>query len=544
MDHQRRRRGRTALLLILLLYGLYAGAFILRTSFVVDGVRRFCLLDDAMISMRYARNLAEGHGPVWNPGEEAVEGITNPLWTGTMAMLHLTGAPESKVSLLVQISSAVFLLANLVLVFKIARFLCRDSLAAAIAATVLTAFYYPLNKWALQGMEVGAAALLVTAAVWMAIRTLDRRRFSVGLYVVLAVGVLLRMDLLIPGGILCGLLAWIDREHRRRHCLAGFLALGVALAGQTLFRFFYYGDLLPNTYYLKMTGYPALLRICRGLIVLADFVWNLNWMLFLLPAALLIVRRDRYVVLLLAVFGGQLAYSAYVGGDAWEEWGGANRYVAVAMPLFFVLLCVAMETIVDRLSAVSAEISRRRGEAVRRPLMQRGYLTAGFVLLCLISFNTLKGPHGLRQCALVETSMHVEDHREMLRRSEVLRHITAPDAQVGVTWAGIMPYFADRVMIDFSGKNDKHIARLPMHQASHPSDRFAYFHPGHLKWDYGYSIGELQPDVVLQAGYPPGEAKPFLDGAYREVMLAGCRYYLRKGSPRIDWEGVAELGSR
>ncbi len=36
--------------------------------------------DDAFISFRYARNLVEGHGLVFNPGEY-VEGYTNPLWT-------------------------------------------------------------------------------------------------------------------------------------------------------------------------------------------------------------------------------------------------------------------------------------------------------------------------------------------------------------------------------------------------------------------------------------------------------------------------------
>ena len=35
------------------------------------------LLDDAFISFRYARNLVEGHGLVYNPGER-VEGYTNP----------------------------------------------------------------------------------------------------------------------------------------------------------------------------------------------------------------------------------------------------------------------------------------------------------------------------------------------------------------------------------------------------------------------------------------------------------------------------------
>jgi hypothetical protein len=55
--------------------GLYV-AHSLSASLLIDGVRWFWLDDDQMISMRYARNLAEGNGLVWNLGER-VEGYTN-----------------------------------------------------------------------------------------------------------------------------------------------------------------------------------------------------------------------------------------------------------------------------------------------------------------------------------------------------------------------------------------------------------------------------------------------------------------------------------
>lgn len=38
------------------------------------------LVDDAYIPMTYARNLVEGHGIVFYPGGERVEGFTSPLW--------------------------------------------------------------------------------------------------------------------------------------------------------------------------------------------------------------------------------------------------------------------------------------------------------------------------------------------------------------------------------------------------------------------------------------------------------------------------------
>ena len=44
------------------------------------------LTDDAFISFRYARNLLEGHGLVFNPGER-VEGYSNFLWVLELAAL-------------------------------------------------------------------------------------------------------------------------------------------------------------------------------------------------------------------------------------------------------------------------------------------------------------------------------------------------------------------------------------------------------------------------------------------------------------------------
>src|SRR2546423_9171815 len=85
----------------LLASAAFSAAFIARTAFVVNGEVFFSLFDDAMISMRYGRNLAEGHGLVWNPGQAPVEGYTNLLWTLWMAVLHLFHPAASKASLLV-----------------------------------------------------------------------------------------------------------------------------------------------------------------------------------------------------------------------------------------------------------------------------------------------------------------------------------------------------------------------------------------------------------------------------------------------------------
>ena len=82
--------------LLLVISAVYMGVYIYKTSFISAGTRYFVLFDDAMISMRYAKNLAEGHGLVWNPGGTPVEGYTNPLWVVFMAFFHLFPSPLPK----------------------------------------------------------------------------------------------------------------------------------------------------------------------------------------------------------------------------------------------------------------------------------------------------------------------------------------------------------------------------------------------------------------------------------------------------------------
>lgn len=61
---------------------------------VARAMQLACLSDDGFISFRYAQNLAEGRGLVYNAGEY-VEGYTNLLWTLALAgFMRLGAQPE------------------------------------------------------------------------------------------------------------------------------------------------------------------------------------------------------------------------------------------------------------------------------------------------------------------------------------------------------------------------------------------------------------------------------------------------------------------
>ena len=85
--------------------------FIARSAFNVHGKLYFTLIDDAMISMRYAQHLAQGYGLVWNIGEKPIQGFTSPAWMLLMAVPHLLRVPSSYTSLPVMVASGLILLA-------------------------------------------------------------------------------------------------------------------------------------------------------------------------------------------------------------------------------------------------------------------------------------------------------------------------------------------------------------------------------------------------------------------------------------------------
>ena len=280
------------LVLMSLGYCLYAGLFICQTSFVIDGQRYFSLFDDSMISMRYAKNLAHGDGIVWNPGGQRVEGYTNPLWMLYMAAIHLLPIAPTKISLAIQITSAMLLLVNLLVIKKIAELVSNGSVFTTLVALIFTATYLPLNNWALQGMEVGLLACLISMSAWIALRSLESTAVSPGLYLLLGLGTLVRPDMVVPFLAILLFLLIAQPQHRLRKVLIGGSTLALFLIAQTAFRWFYYGDILPNTYYLKMTGYPFSLRIGRGLWVFLDFIFRMRLAVLVIPLFFVLARRQ------------------------------------------------------------------------------------------------------------------------------------------------------------------------------------------------------------------------------------------------------------
>ena len=389
-------------------------------------------------------------------------------------------------------------------------------------------------------MEVGALALMVTVSAYCAVASIKTGRFSPLPYLILALAMFVRPDMGVSFVALLGFMSIKDRPKRQRHLAYGIGFLMAAVIGQTIFRFAYYGEMLPNSYYLKVTGFPVLFRLTRGLYVALVFVWRTNWIFFVIPVVFVWLWRNRLVMLLGTLFVAQVAYSIYVGGDAWESWGGSNRYICIAMPCFFVALFCSVEAIGgllrERFLIGKLALSEHQAQRNSR------HIGVAFLVLSLVSFNAIYGPAAVTEALLLKPTLHVDDNQRMVERAILVSSITRPEASIAVVWDGAIPYFSDRPTVSILGKNDKRIARLSMRGAPGVKQLVA-FYPGHLKWDYAYSIGQRRPDLVVQLWQSPEEAAPYLTREYMAIKVGGFTFNLLRGSPNILWDRVWNLAT-
>lgn len=555
------------LVMALCAQALFGAAFIARSAFTIHGQRYFSLFDDAMISMRYARNFTKGFGLVWNPGEVPVEGYSNFLWTSWMAALH-TVAPEATVSLLVMLTGLACLMANVVVTWAIARAVAPDRPVVWAVATMAVAVCYPLDYWTLRGMEVGLAVLCVDGAVLAAIAPERLGPWQTPILATCLLALpLIRDDGMVPAAIVGAyqLVGARRSGHTRRGWIV-FAAPFVAGGAHELFRHAYYGEWVPNTYLLKVSGVPLPARLGRGLTVFGAVVLRNLWALLLLASLARPVARRRLLLTLVAA--AMCLYSISVGGDAWEWFEYPNRYLTTVLPLMIVLAACGIDTLARSLSArerwALAALSAAAALALayhtdpeRALLRSIFYVAAGVgcvalrlvmgrangdgarpsaftmatVFLAALLVGTVSGPGTFDW--IRHRGQHVDDDATMTKLGIALRTRVDPRTTIATAWAGAVPYFSDLQTVDLLGKNDRYIARLPSREP---------FIPGHNKWDYSYSLGQRRPDIIVPPLWQPTpEDRDYI--AAQGYVEGPAGVYVRRGSALVHADTLAALGS-
>ncbi|MEC4722909.1 hypothetical protein RY831_27500 [Noviherbaspirillum sp. CPCC 100848] len=407
--------------------------------------------DDAYISYRYALNFFKGAGLVFNPGEY-VEGYSNFLY-----VLLVTPALLVSQDFIYPFSMALNILLFMIAALLFHGFLSRSlGRRMAIAGTALLA----INPFIWANAATGLETMLVLVSILLAwilaeryLRTESRRDLHL-LIAALVLSILCRID-----GFLLPMLVvvYLAAKSKYRAALACFAGILISMGLYTLWRLYYYDDIIGNTYYAKVSG-PLLDRFRSGL---TYFMQNMPrgalWVYFAAIAAAVfgLLRRPaalfqklNFAILYCTAW---LAYLLYIGGDIYFE-----RFFIGIYPMGIFLLLSACATL-------------------RMPPQMAKALLGVLLFLQLIPV--------VQDGRFSYASQRYDGWKtlgEHLRKHH-------PGQTLAIDAAGKVPYFSNLTTIDMLGLNDKTIGKKKIDTGS--------FHAGHNKFDPQYVLSK-KPDLI------------------------------------------------
>ena len=459
---------------ITILVLLFCIAFLLFQAVVFENT-----WDDAYISYRYSRNFVENNGLVYNIGER-VEGYTTFLWVMIIGLIGKTGLDIPTIG---KVMSMLFGLATLIVTYFIGLSLGKKYYTAALLCALFLAIRIDFGVHYQSGMETSLHAFILSLAYLIYLK--NKRR------------------LLIPLGILAGLLQLVHPEGiiftvafiitelmdtpggafkiRLKNIGLFILPVGLIVISHLVWRYFYYGDLLPNTYYAKSPGLD-LIKYIRGTWYLAKFFIFGGGFLYYLPGLYFLYAciRNKQVRMLAIIISLYLLFNVYASGD----WSPYSRFMMPVLPLVIVSVIYGILKLASALKA--------------------GKLALAFVVMVFLVTGYQSG-----LVTKVEPTVFIGKHRKQRGRWKVLceefRKIKAkyPDLTIASNPIGMVGYYSEARIIDMLGLTNKHIAK---------EGRQIMGAPGHERWDMDYVLNQ-KPDIIYPGSYlvtDDGKVRPRL----------------------------------
>lgn len=427
--------------------------------------------DDAFITLIYARSFAEGSGLAWFGAR--VEGYTNFLWTVWASIpffLDIDPIPW------LQFSGLFAFVFAIVGVFRLSELVLKSSRAAFLSSAVFSMNYSVLS-YATGGLETMLFSALIVWLFYFCMKE-PTSRWPVMPAVLSGAIIMTRPDGVIPVLFAFGYLTLRKDGWRTRlfFSLRSLFLLSLGLAPWLVWKWFYYGSLLPNTFYAKTD--PSLLKVIVGLDYIWSYLTDYGYWPFLLTGLVLggwrfcTSRTVSRPVLFLSLFSAAwFGYLIYIGGDFMEY----RMLIPVSGALSLLIVAVVTLLLVPRL---------------RAPFSREAALTVIPLLLIIIGLNSQSRRGPLFEHRVVDTipqlatfySTYPENDWDRIasRLAELFGDL---EPTIALHPAGAIPFYSRIKSIDMLGLNDPYIAR---HGIEAPK---FYPRPGHQK---------LSPLVYLQ----------------------------------------------
>lgn len=401
------------------------------------------IIDDAYITYQYARNLAEGLGFVYNPGERVLS-TTTPLYTLTLALSYFISKDIPSNSYLLSVLSLV---CSIILIYMM---FAREKIGIVGLLLSLLIVVNPLIIFTF-GMETCFYLLLLLLSIYFYLNNkLILTAFFLGL------SVLTRID----GFIMVGTLAIhyiivnfksIKNLTTIKKLFRPLLIFIVTITPWFLFSTVYFGQPFPLTLEAKMMQYSSGLWPWNFTfeffkILVSQYLYFIPFFIF--GAIFIILKLKKYSVLLLYFALYCLAYTKL----PYYHW-----YSVPPLTIFLMIASIGFYHIFTII------LQGFKKEETSLHLLFKKIVTLitifSLLLLLMISVyplaestnNLLKNAKGFSQ----DLNNRYDFYKYV---GEKIKNETPSNASVGVTEIGIIGWYSERRIIDFCGLLQPHIS--------------------------------------------------------------------------------------
>jgi hypothetical protein len=463
-------------LLLLIPIVLYVAAAYLFADWIVD---------DAGISYAYARNLAEGHGLVSQPGRAPVEGYTNFTWVVLLAPFFLLGLFDPVIT--PKVIGTILVVTAFVLL-KRTLDAQLGSRGPALLATTLIAVAPPIVIWTASGLENSLTLLLAVVLFVQLVRRPRYWELQAGVTTALLAMTHPEHVLFVGAGLVACAAAGGSLRRNWRAAVGGaarYMAAFVAVFGPFMaMRLAIFGLPFPHPYYAKRV-YPSLTArlidmaqnpgavleklydVCRA--VGGGHVGAVLVLVSTAAAMVLVARRRGPRALGIALAMEVVGIGAYVFIDA--DWMGEYRFATAATVFALVVLA---------LSGFLALAPVLRGRA-------RRVLVACAVAVVAVAYTSYV-PR-LFQYAHAPATTFADIANEVAFKFDAYANILGlPHATVFVADVGATLYYSRLTVYDAAGLSEPDVVRTLKKGTIYWLDEHPEF--------YDYIFVELKPTFI------------------------------------------------
>jgi len=422
---------------------------------------------DAYISFRYARNLARGKGLVFNDGER-VEGYSNFLWVLILSLLFKLGFDLPLVS---KILGTLFSISTLVVTYQISRSITEKTPISDTIPLMLLAFSGPLALHSVNGLETAMFSFLVTASIWLYLQGLSHSRclYYSSLFFFLAA--LTRHEAVLIFCITIIHYLYVQKGHSGWHKKERYFWIfipSLLYFIYFLWRYNYYGYLLPNTFYAKKADLWSDIKL--GSTYFGQFLTSVGGIAGFLGLPIIFLKKrsnqnwEAYLIGILLIYS---LYIVFAGGDCFP----LLRFFVPILPIFYLLLN-------ETFWFLQEAFSGRKGGLILR-------------IIPILIFLAYTSVPTIREYKRIYGTYDYFEKRWIFLGKQLKKRLPSK-ASIALSPLGAVAYYSELKTIDVLGLTDVHIA----HTNAHPEMPLK----GHQKWDGEYVLSRGPDYVILDNG--------------------------------------------